>query len=116
MRLDNGTLSDNYVSPSLRVDQAVARLVRNTQSIPNTPTLLDCGDLITPGMAIFVNLSETDTDYVEVGNYVGGTFYPFLKVAYLDQQCCRVGIPCAQLYAQSNNAGGVMFYYIIYNA
>lgn len=113
--LVNENLSDAYSSGSISTDQTLGRLVRNTQPIGTTEEQLDPGDIVTPGMAVFVNLSTTTTDYVEIGNYTGGTFYPLLKVAYGDQHMCRIGIPTAQLYAKSNNAGGVVLFYIIYN-
>lgn len=115
LTLVNENLNDSYSSGSLRADQNLGRLVRNTQPVGNVEEQLDPGDIVTPGMAVFVNLSTTETDYVEIGNYTGGTFYPFLKVAYGDQQMCRIGIPTAQLYAKSNNAAGVVLFYIIYN-
>lgn len=114
--LANGNVTDAYSSGSLRADQSTtARLVHNTQPITTTEIQLDPGDVLTPGYCVFANLSETDTDVVEVGNYTGGTFYPFLKLKFGEQMMCRVGIPAAQLYAKSNNASGALLFYIIYN-
>ena len=116
MTLANGNVTDSYSSGSLSADQSeTARLVRNTQPITTSAVQLDSGNVETPGMALFSNLSETDTDYVEIGNYTGGVFYPLLKVLYGEQQLCRIGIPVTQLYAKSNNALGVLLFYILYN-
>ena len=113
--LVNGNLTDAFASGSLRGDQDTARLIRNTQPIGNTEEQIDPGDLVTPGWAMFANISETDTDEIEVGSYVGGTFYPFLLVKQGEYQMCRIGVSTAELYAKSNNAAGVILFYIIYN-
>jgi hypothetical protein len=100
----------------MQMDQAVARLVRNTQSIPNVDTALDTGSIITPGMAVFKNLSETPGDEIEIGKFTGGTLYPLMKLEVGDEQVIRLAVANAELYAISNQAGGVMLFYIIYNA
>jgi len=73
------------------------------------------GDVITPGMSIFANISTVDTDIIEVGNYTGGTFYPLVELKYGEQAVFRVGISGSLLYAQSNTASGAILFYIIYN-
>jgi len=114
--LTNGNLTDSYASGSLKGDQSTtALLVRNTQSITTSAAQLELGSVVTPGMAVFSNLSETTTDYVEIGNYTGGVFYPLIKVKYGEQALCRISILATQLYAKSNNAAGVLLFYIIYN-
>jgi len=115
MSLSNGNVSDSYSSPNIRADQSIARLVRNTAPVTTTPAVLDPGDIITPGLALFVNLSDDETDYIEIGNYTGGTFYPLTRINYGEQHLFRVAIPAAQLYARSNVLSGVMLFYIIYN-
>jgi hypothetical protein len=115
LAMSNGSLSDSYQSTNLRANQATARLIRNTQSIPNTPTLIDIPAGLVPGMAIFSNLSTTATDYILVGNYTGGTLYPLVKLFGGETQLFRVGIVAANLYAQSNQVAGVMLFYVIYD-
>ena len=117
VRLANGSLSDQYSSPSQRTDQTNARLIRNVQEIGTTEESLETGDLATPGWSVWVNLEDIDvnpTYYVEVGSYVSGTFYPFLKVEPGDQMVCKLGISTAQLYAKAYN-GTVSLFYIIYD-
>lgn len=115
LALANGSLSDSYTTTNLRANQTTARLVRNTQSIIDSPTLLDIPAGLVPGMSIFANLSTTVTDYIEVGNYTGGTLYPLVKMFGGEYQLFRIGIVAAKLYAQSNIPAGVMLFYIIYD-
>jgi hypothetical protein len=86
------------------------------QNVGATEEALETGDVITPGWSVWSNLEDDpDTDpYVEVGSYVGGTFYPFLKVQPQEQMLCRLGITTAQLYAKSST-GTVELFYIIYD-
>ena len=116
MGLVNGNLSDSFSTASLRVDQNTARLVRNTQPIGTTAELIEAGDIGTPGWSMFANISETDTDEIEIGNYTGGTFYPFMLLKAGEYQICRLAITTAQLYAKGNNGvDDVVLFYIIYN-
>ncbi len=110
LRLANGELSDQYSSPSQRTAQTNARLIRNVQEIGTSEEILETGDVATPGWAVFVNLD--DTDYVEIGNFTGGTFYPFLKLKPGDQMICRLGVTTAQLYAKASVA--LSLFYIMY--
>jgi len=112
VRLANGELNDTYSSPSQRTDQTNARLIRNVQEIGTSEEILENGDVATPGWAVFVNLD--DTNYVEVGHYTGGTFYPFLKLKPGDQMICRLGVTTAQLYAKANTST-VSLFYIVYD-
>ena len=112
LRLSNGDLSDTYSSPSQRTDQTNARLVRNVQEIGTTEEQLESADVATPGWAVFSNLD--DTNFVQVGHYTGGTFYPFLKLKPGDQMVCRLGLTTAQLYAKADTAN-VSLFYVIYD-
>lgn len=114
LKLNNGDLTDAYSTSSVRIAQSVARLVRNVQQIGTTEEPLDTGDLITPGYAVFANLEAAGGNFVDVGSYVGGVFYPFLRVKPTEQQMCRLGISTAELYAKADT-GNVELFYIIYN-
>ena len=120
LRCVNDELNDYYTSISMQIDQDVARLVRNVQNIGTVAEALEPGDLITPGFAVFVNLTDPDADpaptnYVEVGLYISGTFYPFLKLKP-GEQCgpMRLGIGTTEIYAMAS-ADTVELFYIIYN-
>jgi hypothetical protein len=118
MSLSNGELSDVYASPPVRIDQDVARLVRNVQPITTAPVMLDTGDVITPGTMVVSNISETTellTPTVTVGRWDGANYHKLVEVRPGDQFCFRVGIPCSELYAQSNSDDGVLLFYILYN-
>jgi len=113
MRLSNGGLTDAYSIGGLAADQNVQGLVRNVQSISTTTNgeALNLGSITTVGWAIFANLD--DTNYVEVGVQVGGTFYPFLKLKSGEQAGpMRLGV--SNPYARANTAA-VKLFYIIYN-
>ena len=114
LRLNNDDLSDTYTTSSIRIAQSVARLVRNVQQIGTTEEAIDTGDVITPGYAVFVNLEDAGGNFVEVGSYIGGTFYPFIKVKPGEQQMLRIAVTTAQLYAKADT-GNVEMFYIIYN-
>lgn len=109
--LRNGNLVDTYASGSLTATQAVAGLIRNVQSIPTTAggTALDLGSVVTPGWSIFVNTDATN--YIEVGSFSGGTFYPVLKLLPGEVQSVRLAI--AAPYARANTTA-VGLFYIIY--
>jgi hypothetical protein len=109
--LKNGSLQDQYASGQLAATQVSALLIRNVASITIAAggEALDLGDVATPGFAVFSNLDATN--YVEIGTFSGGTFYPFLKLKAGEQVCARLG---AAPYAKSNTAP-VNLFYIIYS-
>ena len=73
--LNNGGLSDSYSSGSIAIDQTTAKMVRNVQTIPTANTALSLGSVSTPGVAIFVNLD--DTNFVDIG--LTGSYFVRLK-------------------------------------
>ena len=111
--LRNGSLVDTYSSGSKTATQSVAGLVRNVQNITTVAggEALDLGSVTTPGWAVFINMDTAD--YVEIGSYVGGTFYPFIKLLPGECVMCRLGI--AAPYALANTTT-VDLFYIIYEA
>ncbi len=109
--LGNGSLTDSYQSSTQASDQSTALLVRNVQPISNAAhSALDLGNVTTPGWATLVNLD--DTNYVEIGIDVSGTFYPFIKLKPGERCLCRLGTTAP--YAKANTAS-VDLFYIIYN-
>jgi hypothetical protein len=113
--LKNGSLGDQFASSSKSADQAAANLVRNVQNIGTGVggTALALGGVATPGFAIFQNLDPVPPgNYVEIGSFSGGTFYPFLKLKAGEMEMARVGV--AAPYARANTAA-VNLFYIIYN-
>ncbi len=117
--LRNGVLIDTYSSGSKTANQTVAGLVRNVQSIATTAggAALDLGSVVTPGWAVFINTEVLTTpppspaNYVEIGHFSGGTFYPMMKLFAGEVVMCRLAI--AAPYAKATNAA-VSLYYIIY--
>ena len=109
LNLRNGDLIDLYSSGALLADQSTAAAMRNTTTVPAAKTLLDLGSLTTPGWAVFKNLD--DTNFIEVGIDVGGTFYPFLKLEPGEECPAKLGITA--IYAQADTSP-VKLYYIIF--
>jgi len=110
--LNNGNLQDQYSSGSSSADQSNAKLIRNVQTIGfATHEALELGDVATPGYAVFKNLD--DTNFVQIGLEVGGTFYPFAKLSSENQG--MVPLANVTFYAQADSAD-VELFYIIYDS
>ena len=127
LTLNNGGVTDAYNTSGLIANQTFPVLVRNVQKIPDEVTAPQ-GEMImpagigatddfpgiTPGLAIFKNLDSAN--YVEIGLYISGTFYAFLKLGPGEQSGPMfLGITTGDwnLYARSNTAE-VDLFYIIY--
>ena len=108
LQLNNGDLTDNVSSGAIAASQTNAKLVRSVQEIGTTEEALGLGDVTTPGIAVFENLD--DTNYVEIGSYVGGTFYPFLKLKPGEKWIGRLAITAP--YAKANTAAVELDYRI----
>ena len=108
--LRNGSLIDTYASGSKTANQAAASLVRNVQNITTAAggVALDLGSVATPGWGVFINLDVTN--FVEVGSFSGGTFYPFLKLLPGEVQSGRIAI--AAPYARADTLALNLFYII----
>jgi len=109
MLVNNGSMKDQYSSGGLTANQATAAVLRNVQDILTSATALDLGGVVTPGWAMFQNLDLTN--YVELGIYDGGIFYPFIKLKAGEQ--CMLRLTTASPVAQANLAT-VKLFYIIY--
>jgi hypothetical protein len=105
-------LIDTYSSGSKAASQSAAALVRNVQSIGTGVggVALDLGSVAAPGWAVFINTDATN--YVEIGSFVGGTFYPLMKLLAGEAQMVRLAV--AAPYARANGAS-VSLFYIIYD-
>jgi hypothetical protein len=111
--LNNAKLKDSYASGSVAANQTTPALVRNVQTISNVAPAqaLDLGSVVTPGFAAFQNLSSTN--FVDIGAYVGGTFYPFMRLKAGEQGMLRLSTNVP--YALADTAP-VDLFYIIYAA
>jgi len=106
--LSNGSLTDSFASSSRSADQASALLIRNVQSIGfAADELLQLGDVVTPGFAVFQNLD--DTNFVEIGV---GSFTAFLKLKPGELCICRLSTTAPRAQADT---GAVDLFYIIYS-
>ena len=78
--LSNEGLTDNYSSGSVAVDQTNRRMVKDVQEIGTAAAgeALGLGDLVSIGFAVFKNLD--DTNFVEVGRSITGSFEAFIKL------------------------------------
>jgi len=113
LRLGNGGLVDSYNTSGLAATQNVALMMRNVQNIGTAVSgaALELGSVVTPGVAVFVNLDATN--YVEIGENVSGTFYPFVKLL-LGESWGPMRLGMAAPYARANTSV-VDLFYIIYN-
>ena len=110
LKLINGKLIDNYTSPSLRISQATAKLVRDVQSIATgAHAALNLGGVSTPGVGVFSNLDGTN--FVDIGSDDGGTFHPFLRLKAGEQQFIRLSTNAPYALADT---GAIDLFYIIY--
>jgi len=110
--LNNGELSDSYSSGSLAADQSTAKVMRSGGSIGTVAAgdVLGGADLTELGLAVFKNLD--DTNFVEVGVQVGGTFYGFAKLEPGEAGVVR--LVNTNIYARADTAD-VELFYIVYN-
>lgn len=111
LMLNNTKMKDSFASGGLTANQSVAGLVRNAQVIPTTPTALDLPELGVPGFAVFQNLDTAN--FIEIGSYVIGEFYPFVMLKPGEQ--CLFRLSSNAPVAQANTAS-VKLFYIIYSA
>jgi len=127
LTLNSGGIADAYNVSGLTATQTNPVLVRNVQKVqdevsaPQGEMIMPAGvgatdDFpgISPGLSVFKNLDEHN--YIEIGLYIGTTFYPFLKLEALEQSGPMfLGITSGSwnLYARANTAP-VDLFYIIY--
>ena len=111
LMLNNVSLKDQYSSGSIAANQATMALVRNVQTVSNVAPAqaLDLGSVITPGFAAFQNLDATN--FVDIGAYVGGTFYPFMRLKKGEQGMLRLSSNAP--YALADTAP-IKLFYVIY--
>ena len=100
--LNNGGISDNHASGSFSVNQALAKMVRNVQTIGTVEEALQLGDVTTPGYCVFKNID--DTNFVEIG--ISGNM--FLKLKPGEQCLCRLTTTAP--YAKADTADVELFY------
>ena len=98
---DSRTLTD-------RVDVSGSAMCGGVQTIGTTEEALAVGDISTKGWARFLNIDATN--YVEIGNYTGGTFYPFIKMKAGESAVCRLA--AVTIYAKANTSSVRLEYMI----
>lgn len=105
---NKGALSDQATG-SAQVTMSGAHQSAAAQTIDNaTPTALGISaGVATLGWAHFRNLDATN--WVEVGTYVGGTFYPAVRMKPGEPACFRLS-PGKTYYAQANAAPVVLYW------
>lgn len=97
----NGSLSINVPQESKAIVQTTQGAFTDTQSIATTDTALTIGSIATLGVMVVKNLDATN--FVDIGSYVGGTFYPLVRVLAGERYPFRVK-PGLTLYAKAGTA------------
>lgn len=97
----NGSLSINVPQESKAIVQTTQGAFTDTQSIATTDTALTIGSIATLGVMVVKNLDATN--FVDIGSYVGGTFYPLVRVLARERYPFRVK-PGLTLYAKADTA------------
>lgn len=116
LRVDNGTFKNGYSTtdlPQQRVDQTTAGGTGDVQNIGTSEELIgytgQVAGLTNEGWAIFRNLGSTN--YVEIGPYSGGTFYPCIRLDAGEHCAVRLA-QATTLYARANTAAVELEWYI----
>lgn len=108
IKYDKNGISDSR-SFSDTVDVTGSGTIGGVQTIGTTEEALVVGDVATLGYARFLNIDATN--YVTIGNYTGGTYYPVLKLKPGEAAVCRLA--AATIYAKANT-GAVKLEYMIF--
>jgi hypothetical protein len=116
MSLTNGLLTDTFSKTGLSTNQVSNRLVRNVQEIGigGAGDALNFGDVINPGLALFINLDLVN--WIDIGIGVDGTFWPFIHLLagqHSGPLLLGTGIGTS-VYALANTAPAKLFY-IVYD-
>jgi len=115
INLANGLLTDSFSKTGLSMTQINQRLIRNVQDVGiGAGDALDFGDVINPGLSVFVNLDLVN--WVDIGIVVDGTFWPFIHLLagqHSGPILLGTGIGTS-VYAVANTAP-VKLFYIIYD-
>ena len=75
----NGQFVDTIPSQTCRINQNAIGGELGVRTVPTSAQAIPLGSVTTNGIAYFKNLDTTN--YVEIGVYVGGTFYPLIRLA-----------------------------------
>ena len=105
IQVRKGNYVDSFVPGSISLDLASASGDGGVQDICYTTICaqgeaLGVTDVTNGGVFWFRNLD--DTNYVEIGTQVSGTFYPFLKLLAGEYAVGRIGTSAP--YARANSA------------
>jgi len=109
--LSNDGLTDNFSSGSVAVDQTNRRMVKDVQEIAIAAAgeAIGLGALVSIGFAVFKNLD--DTNFVEVGRSIGGSFEAFAKLKPGEVGFLRLAAGIAP-YARADTAACELMYTI----
>ena len=77
--ITNGYFVDTIPSQTLKINQSALGGELGVRSVATSAAAIPLGSVSTPGVAYFKNLDPTN--YVDVGVYVSGTFYPLIRLA-----------------------------------
>lgn len=97
----NGTQSVPLPNKTVVITQTNQGAFTDTQSVGTSYAALTTGSVGTFGVAAFENID--DTNYIEIGLVVSGTFYPFLKLLPGERWLCRLSAGIG-LYGKANTA------------
>lgn len=89
-------------------DVSGSAMCGGVQTIGTTEEEIAIGDIGTKGFARFLNIDATN--YIEIGSYVAGTFYPLVKMEPTDPAWFRLA--GVTLYARANTAAAKLEYMI----
>ena len=110
LAVNKGSLVQRFESGSLTFDMTGSVAAGGVSSIPTTAagTALNVGSVSTAGWAYLRNTD--DTNFVEVGVQVAGTFYPAIKLKAGEAGVVRLGTNSP--YARANTLAVNLQYFI----
>lgn len=108
-----GSLSHTVPQASLKVDMTGNRMISNVQNIPSASGsgLNMAGAAWTPGYAIFVNLSTTSGEYIDVGVKPSSTFYPISRI--YPSQISIMPLQTLSIFAQAGSGTPALDFTVI---
>lgn len=97
----NGTLSVPIANKTKTISQITQGVFTDTQSIATSNTAITIGSIATLGLVVIENIDSAN--FVEIGSYVGGTLYPFVRLLFGERYVFRVK-PGLTLYGIADTA------------
>lgn len=75
----NGQYADTIPSQTCKITQTTLGAETGVRIVPTTAQAIPLGSVTTPGISYFKNLDPTN--FVDIGVFVSGTFYPLIRLA-----------------------------------